>query len=171
MNYRDLKTERPEPGESPKERVDRELNELLQGLRVSATGVQVLFAFLLVLPFQSRFSEMGPLGHRLFFVALLSGALASVCFIAPAAQHRLLFRTSLKEKMLRRANRIGIVGLIFLMVSMATAVALVVETVIDDVAAVIFSGVVALTAAWLWLLQPIIDLHRLRTSRGGRPSR
>ena len=130
LDSRNPEPERPEPGESGKERVDRELIELLQELRVSTTGIQVLFAFLLILPFQQRFSEVGPLGYRLFFVALLSGALASVCFIAPAAQHRLLFRTSLKETMLRRANRIGIVGLVFLMVSMASAIALVVDVVI-----------------------------------------
>jgi hypothetical protein len=171
LNSRNLEPEWPEPGESPKERVDRELNELLQGLRVSATGIQVLFAFLLILPFQSKFSEIGPLGHRLFLVALLSGALASVCFIAPAAQHRLLFRTSLKEKMLRRANRIGIGGLLFLMVSMTSGIALVVEVVINDMTAVVFSGVVALAAAWLWLLQPIVDLHHLRTSGGRQSSR
>jgi hypothetical protein len=73
--------------------------------------------------------------------------------------------------MLRRANRIGIVGLLFLMVSMASAIALVVDVVINDVAAVIFSGAVALAAIWLWLLQPIIDLHRLRIARGRRSSR
>lgn len=171
LDSRNPEPERSEPGESGKARVDRELIELLQELRVSTTGIQVLFAFLLILPFQQRFSEVGPLGYRLFFVALLSGALASVCFIAPAAQHRLLFRTSLKETMLRRANRIGLVGLIFLMVSMASAIALVVDVVIDDLAAVIFSGAVALVAIWLWFLQPIIDLHRLRTARGRRPSR
>jgi hypothetical protein len=171
LTSRNLETKWPDPGESPKERVDRELIELLQGLRVSATGIQVLFAFLLVLPFQSRFSDVGPLGHKLFLVALLSGALASVCFIAPAAQHRLLFRTSLKEKMLRRANRIGIVGAVLLMVSMTSAVMLVIEVVTDDTIAAIFGAVVALVAAWMWLLQPIVDLHRLRTFGGGRSSR
>jgi hypothetical protein len=171
LTSRNLEPEWPEPGESPKERVDRELNELLQGLRVSATGIQVLFAFLLVLPFQNRFSEVGPLGHRLFLVALLSGALASVCFIAPAAQHRLLFRTSLKEKMLRRANRLGIVGAVFLMVSMTSAIVLVIEVVTDDTTAVILGAAVALAAAWIWLLQPIVDLHHLRTFGGRRSSR
>jgi Family of unknown function (DUF6328) len=73
--------------------------------------------------------------------------------------------------MLRRANRIGIVGLICLMLSMASGIALVVEVVIDDITAVIFSGVVVLSAAWLWLLQPIVDLHRLRVHGGRRSSR
>ena len=83
----------PEPGETPKERVDRELGELLQGLRVAVTGVQVLFAFLLTLPFAAGFDKVDTLGRWLFFIALLSAALASICFITPAAQHRLLFRT------------------------------------------------------------------------------
>jgi hypothetical protein len=171
LDSRNPEPERSEPGESEKARVDRELIELLQELRVSTTGIQVLFAFLLILPFQQRFSEVGPLGYRLFFVALLSGALASVCFIAPAAQHRLLFRTSLKEKMLRRANRLGILGGICLMVSMTSAVVLVIKIVTDDTTAAIFGAVVALAAAWLWLLQPIIELHRLRTFGGRRSSR
>jgi Family of unknown function (DUF6328) len=151
--------DKPESGETPKERVDRELGELLQGLRVAVTGVQVLFAFLLTLPFAAGFNKVDALGHWLFFIALLSAALASVCFITPAAQHRLLFRTSLKEKMVHRANGLGIAGAIGLAVAMTSSVALVAETVINAWPAALFAGAVALTSAWLWFIQPIADLY------------
>ncbi|MBB5963175.1 DUF6328 family protein [Planomonospora venezuelensis] len=154
--------EGPQPGESPKERVDRELTELLQGLRVAVTGVQVLFAFLLTLPFSAGFHKVDTLGRWLFFIALLSAALASVCFITPAAQHRLLFRTGLKERMLHRANELGIAGAIGLAVSITSSVALVTETVIGDWPAALFGGAVGLSSAWFWFAQPLIDLYRTK---------
>ncbi|MFE3454351.1 DUF6328 family protein [Nonomuraea sp. NPDC059194] len=153
-----------EPGESHKERVDRELGELLQGLRVAVTGVQVLFAFLLTLPFQSGFPKVDTVGRWLFFISLMSSALASVLFITPAAQHRLFFRTGLKERMLRRANELGVAGAILLLIAMTSAVALVAETVINNWQAAFFGAVVALTGGWFWLLQPIVDLYRTRGS-------
>ena len=106
--------------------------------------MQVLFAFLLTLPFAAGFNKVDVLGRWLFFIALLSAAIASVCFITPAAQHRLLFRTGLKEKMLHRANALGIAGAAGLAVAMTSSVALVAETVINAWPAAIFAGVVAL---------------------------
>lgn len=158
----DVQKEHPEPGETRKERVDRELGELLQGLRVAVTGVQVLFAFLLTLPFAAGFNKVDALGHWLFFIALLSAAIASVCFITPAAQHRLLFRTGLKEKMLHRSNTLGIAGLAGLAVAMTSSIALVAETVLNAWPAAVFAGVVALLSAWLWFVQPIVDLYRTK---------
>ncbi|GAA2902065.1 DUF6328 family protein [Streptosporangium fragile] len=145
--------------------MDRELSELLQGLRVAVTGVQVLFAFLLTVPFAPGFTKVDTLGRWLFFIALLSAAMASVCFITPAAQHRLLFRTGLKERMLHRANEIGVAGALGLAISMTSSVALVAETVINAWPAAVFGGAVALASAWLWFIQPIIDLYR--TKEGG----
>ncbi|MFF0575934.1 DUF6328 family protein [Streptosporangium saharense] len=154
--------EEPESDETRKERVDRELGELLQGLRVAVTGVQVLFAFLLTLPFAAGFHKLDSGGRWLFFISLLSAALASVLFITPAAQHRLLFRTPLKEKMLHRANTLGIAGAVGLAIAMTSSVALVAETVINAWPAALFGGAVALSSAWFWILQPILDLHRTR---------
>ncbi len=154
--------EESEDGETHKERVDRELGELLQGLRVAVTGVQVLFAFLLTVPFAAGFHKVDGVGHWLFFIALLSAALASILFITPAAQHRLLFRTPLKEKMLRRSNRLGIAGAVGLAIAMTSSVALVAETVINAWPAALFGGVIALSSAWLWILQPIVDLYRIK---------
>ncbi|WP_327089993.1 DUF6328 family protein [Nonomuraea sp. NBC_01738] len=151
-----------EPGESHKERVDRELQELLQGLRVAVTGVQVLFAFLLTVPFQQGFYKIDTVGRWLFFIALISSALASICFITPAAQHRLFFRTGLKERMLHRANALGVAGAMFLLVAMTSAVALVAEVVLNAWPAALFGAGVALIGGWFWLLQPILDLRRER---------
>ncbi|MFD1935829.1 MULTISPECIES: DUF6328 family protein [Nonomuraea] len=159
-----MNEERGEPGETHKERVDRELAELLQGLRVAVTGVQVLFAFLLTLPFQAGFPKVDTVGRWLFFISLMSSALASVCFITPAAQHRLIFRTGLKERMLHRANQLGVAGAAFLLVAITSAVALVTETVINNWQAALFAGAVALSGGWFWLAQPIVDLYRTRGS-------
>ena len=82
----------PEPGESPEERVNRELIELLNELRVALPGVQVLFAFLLAVPFSQRFAEVTDLQKDAYMVALLCTMAGSVFLIAPAAHHRIRFR-------------------------------------------------------------------------------
>ncbi|MFC5814102.1 DUF6328 family protein [Nonomuraea sp. NPDC050478] len=146
--------------ESHKERIDRELSELLQGLRVMVTGVQVLFAFLLAMPFQSGFAKVDTSGLWLFFIAFTGSATASVCFITPAVQHRLLFRTGLKEKIVHRANDLGLAGAVSLAVAVTAAMALVAEVVLGNWLAIVFGAAVAVATCWLWLLQPIIDLRR-----------
>ncbi|MFB4273499.1 DUF6328 family protein [Nonomuraea sp. GTA35] len=146
--------------ESHKERIDRELAELLQGLRVMVTGVQVLFAFLLAMPFQSGFAKLDTSGLWLFLVALTGSATASLCFTTPAVQHRLLFRTGLKEKIVHRANDLGLAGAIALAVAVTAAMALVAEVVLGNWLAIVFGAAAALATSWLWFLQPIIDLRR-----------
>ncbi|MDF5753191.1 DUF6328 family protein [Spongiactinospora sp. TRM90649] len=150
------------PDESHKERVNRELAELLQGLRVAVTGVQVLFAFLLTLPFAAGFPKVDTVGRWLFFISLMAAAAASICFIAPAAQHRLLFRTGLKERMLHNANGLGIAGALLLTLAMTSAVALVTEVVINSWQATLFGAAVALACGWLWFAQPLLTLYRHR---------
>ncbi len=87
--------------ETPKQRRDRELGELLQEMRVAITGVQVLFAFLLTVPFSQRYTTLDAAERRVYFGAVLSAALSSLLLIAPAANHRLLFREGIKERLLR----------------------------------------------------------------------
>ncbi|GAA3834659.1 DUF6328 family protein [Sphaerisporangium flaviroseum] len=148
--------------ESHKERVDRELGELLQGLRVAATGVQVLFAFLLTLPFSTGFDKVDATGRWLFYVAMLSAAIASICFIAPATQHRILFRSTLKELMLHRANRLGVIGGIALAISMTCSTGLVVEAFLGVLPAALMAGGVAGLSGWLWFVLPLISRYRRR---------
>src|SRR5215204_6001038 len=107
--------------ESRKERVDRELIELLNELRVALPGVQFLFAFLLIVPFQQTRDQLTDFQRDVYFVALLAAAVATVLLIAPAAQHRILFRQKDKEKLLRRSNRYAIAGLVVLGLAICTA--------------------------------------------------
>ncbi|GGO64255.1 DUF6328 family protein [Nonomuraea cavernae] len=143
--------------ESHGERADRNFVELLQGARVAVTGVQVLFAFLLTVPFSEGFVRLGDLDRRLYFVALVSAAIASILYIAPATQHRVLFRQGMKETLVRRSNLYGIAGALALAVAMTAATMLVVDYLFDGTVAIITAGVVALLALWAWFIQPALD--------------
>lgn len=151
--------------ESPKERVDRELLELLNELRVAIPGVQVLFAFLLTVPFAQRFGEATDFQRDAYFVALLSAAVASVLLIAPAAQHRVLFRSRDKERLLRRSNRYASAGMGVLAVAISSAVLLVVDFIFGRGRGLAAAGVLLLLLAWWWLAEPW--MHRLRRRNGG----
>src|SRR5215210_2673113 len=105
-------------GESEYERTARELGELLQELRVVLPGVQVLFAFLLTVPFSSRFGQTTQLQQDVFFGTLICTAVATVLLIAPSAHHRMLWRRHLREERLRTANGLTIAGLAFLVPAM-----------------------------------------------------
>src|SRR4029079_13733831 len=108
---------RPHRDETDTERLDRNLIELLQEVRVVQTGVQVLFAFLLTVPFSSRFDQITHFQRAAYFTALVGSAAASVLLIAPTAVHRILFRLGQKEYMVEVSNRLALGGLL------ATAVA------------------------------------------------
>ena len=101
-------------GENHKEHLNRELIELLNELRVALPGVQVLFAFLLIVPFSQRFSSVTPLQRHVYFAILLCAAVSAALLIAPSSHHRLLWRKGAKEATLRVANRLSVVGMIFL---------------------------------------------------------
>jgi hypothetical protein len=140
--------------ESRKERIDRELMELLNELRVALPGVQFLFAFLLVVPFQQRGAELTDFQRDVYFVTLLAAAVATGLLIAPAAQHRVLFRQQDKEALLRRSNRSATLGLTVLAVAIVSAVLLVTDVVFDLTLAWFTAAVVAALLAWWWLAVP-----------------
>ena len=146
--------------ESPDERADRNFIELLQGFRVAVTGVQVLFAFLLTVPFSPGFAWASQTDRQLFYVALLGAAVASLCYIAPAAQHRILFRQGQKELLVRRSNWIGVVGGVALGVSMTAATLMVLDHLFDGLIPVLTAVALAVGAAWLWFVQPLITRWR-----------
>lgn len=100
--------------ETPLERLDRNLEELTGELRVVVTGVQVFFAFLLIVPFDTGFAHVGNFERTVYFVTLVLAALAAVCTIAPSAEHRVLFRHDDKHHIVFRSNRVVIAGLAFL---------------------------------------------------------
>lgn len=145
--------------ETPGERADRNFIELLQGFRVAVTGVQVLFAFLLVVPFSAEFTKVSDFGRQLLYISLVSAAIAAICYIAPAAQHRILFRQGLKEPLVHRSNRLGLAGGVALLVAMVSATLMVVDHLFAGVLPTLTAGVLAALATWLWFVQP--SIHRL----------
>jgi hypothetical protein len=141
--------------ETEEERLDRNLAELLGELRVALPGVQVLFAFLLVVPFNTRFEELGPGQERLYLATLLSAGLASALLIAPTAYHRLTFRLQDKGRLVVSANRLAIVGLGFLALSMTGAIALVTDVVFSTAVAAISGAIIGLAFVLLWYAWPL----------------
>jgi Trk-type K+ transport system membrane component len=145
----------PANGETHKERVDRELMELLNELRVALPGVQFLFAFLLIVPFQQVAQRMDEFQRDVYVVALVSAAVTTALLIAPAAQHRVLFRQKEKEALLHRSNRSAFAGLVVLALAISSAVLLVVDVLFSRTQAWVTTGAVAGLLLWWWLLVPL----------------
>lgn len=165
------RTSRDDPGtgidESRAARSARNFIELLQGFRVAVTGVQVLFAFLLTVPFAQGFAKVVAAERWLYYVSLAGAAVASLFFIAPVAQHRILFRQGFKETLVRRSNVYGLVGTVALAISMTAATMMVVHYLFSTALAVVTAGGAALLASWLWFVEPVLD--RRRGNGHGKP--
>ena len=141
--------------ESEKERLDRNLGELLQELRVALPGVQVLFAFLLVVPFNQRFPDITGFQRTVYFITLLLATAATACLIAPTAHHRIEFRAEDKRRIVFSATKLSIVGLALLASAMTGAVTLITDIVYHSTTVVIVASAVALLFAGLWFAWPI----------------
>jgi hypothetical protein len=128
--------------EPRRERINRELIELLNELRVALPGVQVLFAFLLAVPFSNGYSRITSFQKNVFYATLVATAISTACFIVPTAYHRLNFRKREKEQILLSSNKFAIAGIMFLGVSMIGAVVLITDVIYSDTAAVV-AGVLA----------------------------
>ena len=152
--------------ESEKERLDRELIELLNELRVALPGVQVLFAFLLILPFQQRFADATEFERGLFAIAFLAAATSSVLFIAPSSYHRLRFRDGDKLRMLRTSNQLMIAGMIAMGVAMAAVSFLVIEFLFSDMLGAIAAVAMVSLVAVFWYGIPLS-----RKLKDGGPAR
>jgi hypothetical protein len=142
-------------GETEKERLDRNLQELLGELRVALPGVQVLFAFLLVVPFNQRFADITSFQRTTYLATLLLATAASACLIAPSAHHRIEFRAQDKRRIIFAANRLAIVGLALLAAAMTGAVTFVTDFLYRSTTVVIVAGLVALLFASLWFAWPV----------------
>jgi hypothetical protein len=149
-------TSGPEPDESPKERVDRELIELLNGLRVILPGVQVLLAFLLTVPFSARFEEATSIDRILYFVTVLLTVAATGALTMPAAYHRIRFRQGDKERMLRISNVFAIVGLVLLTFAMASVVFLITNVLYGLAAALPVALIALAVLGFSWFAVPLI---------------
>jgi hypothetical protein len=141
--------------EDRKERVNRELIELLNELRVALPGVQVLFAFLLVLPFQQGFAEISDADRGVYIAALSASALAAALLIAPSMYHRLNFRRSVKEQMIFDSNKLLIVGMLLLAVGVACSMFLIVDVVYGETAAIVVTAATVVVYALVWLALPL----------------
>jgi hypothetical protein len=142
-------------GETIKQRVDRELNELLGELRIALPGVQMLFAFLLTVPFYGRFETLGAL-RAVFFGTFVCTTVAAVFLIAPSSNHRIAFRAQDKEALLFRANRYAIVGIAFLALAICGVVFFITAMVVGGPWAPVASATTAVLIVSTWYLLPLI---------------
>jgi hypothetical protein len=132
------------------EQLNRQLGELLQELRVAMPGVQILFGFLLAVPFNQRFGSVSEFQRDVYLATLVSAALAAGFFIAPSAYHRIMFRHHDKRHMIRIASKMAIAGLAFLGLAMTSAVLLVTDFLFAKGTTIVVTALVFATFAWLW---------------------
>ncbi|MGK5441710.1 DUF6328 family protein [Micromonospora sp. URMC 105] len=140
--------------ESEKQRWQRNFADLLQELRVAQTGVQILFAFLLTLPFSNGFGRTSSFQKDVYIIALLSAAAATALIISPVAFHRALFRQGRKPELVRFAHRMASGGLAFMLISMVSAVLLITDFVLSRPIALLLSALTALWFLTFWMILP-----------------
>jgi hypothetical protein len=141
--------------ETVAERDDRNLAELLQELRVAGLGVQVLFGFLLSLPFTNRFAQLSHGQRELYLATLVLAALATALLLGPVAYHRVVFRRGQKERLVRAASVMAIAGLVIVGLAVSAAVLLVTDYVASGVPAILITVFVACAFGLLWFAFPL----------------
>jgi hypothetical protein len=151
--------EQPAPVD-PRERQDRELIEVLNELRIVLPGALMLFAFLMSMPFSARFAEVSGLEMVAYFSAFLCSGTAAVFLMTPTAYHRLRWRKDDKEALLRATNRLCLGGIVFLALAIVSAVGLVVDVAISDLAGVLASIATAGLIVALWFGLPLDRTRR-----------
>ncbi len=144
------------------DRTERQMAELLQELRVALPGVQILFAFLLTVPFAQGFSRVTDFQKDLFFATLMCTALSTACLIAPTATHRLRFHQRDRKYVIEVAHKLTIAGLVLLAMAILLAVALITDFLFDGAARWIWPALVGVVIAVLWFIRPL-----LRTGSSG----
>jgi hypothetical protein len=152
----------PRAGESEQERLDRNLMELLGELRVALPGVQVLFAFLLAVPFQARFVRVTTFQRDVYFATLMCALVASACFIAPTAFHRITFRLQQKRALVAYSNRLAIAGLAALALAMTGVILLISDVLFGAATAIVATALALALLTILWGALPL--RHRRRNT-------
>ena len=142
--------------ESPEERITRELDELLQQLRITLPGVQVLFAFLLTVPFTNRFHLIDGAARDVFFLAFMATAMATAFLLAPVAYARIQFRQFDKERLVRFGTVATIAGLVLLAVALSASTYVVTQVIFSSATGAAVSAGVAIVFAVLWFVVPIV---------------
>jgi VIT1/CCC1 family predicted Fe2+/Mn2+ transporter len=132
------------------EALDRQLGEVLQEVRVAMPGVQILFAFLLAVPFNQRFGDTTAFQRDVYLATLLCSAIAAACFIAPTAYHRIVFQRGDRPRIIRYATRWMLVALVALALAMSGAVLLVVDFLFSRTTAFVITALVLAMFTWMW---------------------
>ena len=153
--------EDPREEEGEDRRRDRQMIELLNELRVALPGVQILFAFLLTVPFTQRFGALTAFQRDTYYVTLIATALSTACLIAPSAAHRLRFHQGDRAWVIESANRLSINGLVLLAVALGGSVLLITDIVFNGARVWIYTGAVWVVIVLLWFVRPLV-----RTARG-----
>lgn len=153
--------------ETEEERLDRNLGELLQELRVALPGVQVLFAFLLAVPFQQGFQEVTQFQKDVYFATLILASLSATMLISPSAYHRITFRYQQKRRLVYYANRFAIVGLALLALAMTGAILLITDVLFSTAAAAVTSALALCIFGFFWFVLPL--KRRFKLSVGQEP--
>ncbi|HET7509358.1 MAG TPA: DUF6328 family protein [Solirubrobacterales bacterium] len=153
--------------ETEEERLDRNLGELLQELRVALPGVQVLFAFLLAVPFQQGFEEVTSFQKDVYFATLILASLSATMLISPSAYHRVTFRYQQKRRLVYYSNRFAIIGLALLALAMTGAILLITDVLFSTTAALVTAGLALCVFGFFWFALPL--QRRLKLSAGQEP--
>ncbi|MCU1674222.1 MAG: hypothetical protein JWN77_2335 [Frankiales bacterium] len=148
--------------ESPAERADRNFDDILQELRVTQTGVQVLFSVLLTVPFSQRFAKVTPFQKDVFYAALLLAAATAVMLVAPVATHRLLFRSGEKPWVVKVSSGYAIVGTVLLMLTVTAVLLFVSDVLFSSALATTVAVLFGVGTAVLWFVPPLV--RRSKTS-------
>ncbi|SNQ46014.1 conserved membrane hypothetical protein [Frankia canadensis] len=156
--------------ETPYQRLTRNWAELLQEIRVAQTGVQILFGFLLTLPFSARFGVVEPYQRAIFIGVLLLTALASALLIGPVAFHRIVFRHHARAELVRTANALALGGLAVLGLAIIGVVLLVVSVLTGVLTTVLIASGTAATFVVVWGVLPGLALRRSGPREGGHPA-
>jgi hypothetical protein len=156
-----------EAEESDQRRLARNVNELLQELRVAQAGVQILFGFLLSIAFTEKYASVSGYIRVTHLITVLCAAMAVACLTAPAAWHRVLFRKGRREDVVRSGNTFALIGLAFLALAMTGTVLLLAEVILGDWPAVVVGVAAFVIFAGLWFVVPFASSHRAQN--GKRP--
>ena len=162
-------TRHVEPGPDDRERDDRkrdrQMIELLNELRVALPGVQILFAFLLTVPFSFRFDKLTGFQRDVYYVTLITTLLSTACLIAPSAAHRLRFHQGERAWIVESGNDLLIAGLVFLAAALACSVLLITDILFDGARVWIYTAAPAAVVVVLWFVRPL--LRRMRNKSSG----
>jgi hypothetical protein len=154
----------PEDRSREERKRDRQMVELLNELRVALPGVQILFAFLLTVPFTDRFERLSAFQRDAYYVTLIATALSAACLIAPSAAHRLRFHQGERKWIVESANELMIVGLGFLAIALGGSVLLITDLMFDGARVWVYTGAVVTIIVGLWFVRPLLRHARGKSS-------